>query len=401
MERFLRYVAIDTRSDPASGARPSTAGQTVLLGVLADELRAMGAADVALDGGGSYLTATIPASPGCGDEPVMGFLAHVDTSPDAPGDAVRPRLTERDGDTIITSDGSTLLGADDKAGVAEIMTAAEILLSGASGAQLDPPSAFRPRHGRVRIAFTTDEEIGRGADGFDVAAFGADFAYTVDGGEEGELEWENFNAAEAVVTIRGRSAHPGDARGKMLNALRVAGEFDAALPPDERPETTSGREGFFHLTRLDGDVSHAVMEYIVRDHDRSRFEARKRLLAEIASRLGEKYGGVGTPTADFGYAELGASLVEVALRDQYYNMREVMERHPEVVERARRAMRAAGVTPIERPIRGGTDGARLSHMGLPCPNIFTGGRDFHSLSESVSLAAMERAVRVIIEIARS
>jgi tripeptide aminopeptidase len=341
--------------------------------MLADELRALGAADVAMDANG-YVTATIPATPGCEDGPTIGFLAHVDTSPDAPGANIKPQLVERDGDTIVTSDGTTLLGADDKAGVAEIMTAAEYLLT--------YPEL---RHGRIRIAFTPDEEIGRGVDRFDVEAFGADFAYTMDGGEEGELEYENFNAAEARVAVRGISAHPGDAKGKMVNALRVAGEFDAALPAGERPETTSGYEGFYHLTHLDGTVSAAQMEYIVRDHDRTRFEERKKRLDEIAARLNGQY---------------GAGTVAVTLRDQYYNMREVVECHPEVIERAVTAMRAAGVEPRVNPIRGGTDGARLSYMGLPCPNIFAGGVNFHSLSESVSLRTMARAVQVIIEIAK-
>jgi tripeptide aminopeptidase len=372
LDRFLRYVSIDTQSDPASGECPSTPGQTALLRLPADELREMGAADVEMNAAG-YLTATIPATPGCEGEPVIGFLAHVDTSPDAPGAGVKPRLHERDGDTIITSDGTTLLGADDKAGVAEIMTAAEYLLS--------HPEM---KHGKVRIAFTCDEEIGRGTDRFDVEAFGADFAYTVDGGEQGELEYENFNAAEAVVTIRGVPTHPGDAKGKMVNALQVAMEFDAMLPAGERPETTEGYEGFFHLTRLDGTVAHAEAEYIIRDHDRERFEARKATIKDIAMRLDRKY---------------GEGAVEVTMRDQYYNMREVVERHPEVVERAKRAMRAAGIEPRVKAIRGGTDGARLSYMGLPCPNLFTGGRNFHSLSESVSLRAMQKAVEVIIAIA--
>ncbi len=381
VERFLRYVSVDTMSDPASGDFPSTPGQTVLLRMLADELAELGAADVVMDANG-YVTATIPATPGCEGEPTIGFLAHVDTSPDVSGAGVRPVMTsDADGDIIITSDGTTLLGADDKAGVAEIMTAVEILLSEAASAQHNPPSAFR--HGNVRVAFTSDEEIGRGVDRFDVEAFGADFAYTVDGGEEGELEYENFNAAEARVVVRGSSAHPGDARGKMLNALRVAGEFDAALPPLERPETTSGYEGFYHLMRLEGTVSQVGMEYIVRDHDRARFEARKAMLAAVAARLNDKY---------------GEGVVEVALNDQYYNMREVVERHPEIIERARRAMLAAGVIPVVKPIRGGTDGARLSFMGLPCPNLFTGGAGFHSLGESVSLGAMQRAVQTIVNI---
>ncbi len=370
----MKYVSIDTQSDPASADLPSTLGQLVLLHTLADELREMGAADVAMDANG-YVTATIPATQGCESEPTIGFLAHVDTSPDAPGAGVRPVMTlDIDGDTIITSDGTTLLGADDKAGVAEIMTAAEYLLA--------HPEV---RHGRVRIAFTSDEEIGRGVDRFDVAAFGADFAYTVDGGWEGELEWQNFNAAEAIVTIHGRSAHPGYARGMMLNALTVAREFDSSFPTFDRPETTSGFQGFYHLARLEGSVAHAEMEYIVRDHDQKWFEIRKKRLVDIAARLNEKYRG---------------EVVEVALRDQYYNMKEVMKQHPEVVERARRAIKAAGVSLREPPTRGGTDGARLSFMGLPCPNLFTGGFDFHSLTECVYLGAMQKAVEVIVEIVR-
>ncbi len=373
-ERFLRYVAFDTRSDPDSAECPSTPGQSALLRELAEELRGMGAAEVAMDTRG-YLTATIPATAGYEGEPVIGFLAHVDTSPDAPGANVKPQLREHGGDTVITSDGTTLLGADDKAGVAIIMAATEYLLAHQGIG-----------YGKVRIAFTSDEEIGRGVDDFDAAAFGADFAYTVDGGAEGELEYENFNAAGAIVTIHGRSIHPGEAKGRMINALRVAREFDAALPAAERPETTEGYEGFFHLTRLDGTVAGARMEYLVRDHDRGRFEARKATLAAIAARLNDKYGG---------------ERVSVELEDQYFNMREVVGRHPEVVERAEKAMRAAGVIPIVKPIRGGTDGARLSYMGLPCPNLFTGGENFHSLSESVSLAAMRKAALTIINIVKS
>ncbi len=372
LDRFLKYVSFDTGSDPVGTECPSTPGQTALLRVLADELREMGAADVAMESGG-YLTATIPATPGMETEPTIGFLAHVDTSPDAPGANIKPQLTERDGDVVITSDGTTLLGADDKAGVAAIMTAAEYLLT--------HPEM---KHGCIRIAFTCDEEIGRGVDRFDVRAFGADFAYTVDGGAEGELEYENFNAAEAILSIRGRGIHPGEAKGRMINALRVAAEFDALIPADQRPETTEGREGFYHPTRLDGTVSAAEMEYIVRDFERTGFERRKTTLTDIAARLNEKY---------------GEGTVSVTLRDQYYNMREVIERHPEIVQRAERAMRAAGVTPRVKPIRGGTDGARLSFMGLPCPNIFTGGENFHSFSERVSLNAMKKAMLTIVGIA--
>jgi tripeptide aminopeptidase len=376
LDRFLKYVSFDTRSDPASGATPSTPGQTVFLRALAGELREIGAAEVAIEGGGAYLTATVPATPGSETLPTIGFLAHVDTSPDAPGAGVKPLLTRGgDGDTIVTSDGTTLLGADDKAGVAAIVTAAEYLLA-------HPEIA----HGRLRLAFTTDEEIGRGVDRFDVTAFGADFAYTIDGGGEGELEYENFNAADARVEIRGVSAHPGDARGRMVNALRVAGEFDAALPADQRPETTGGREGFYHLTRLAGTVERAGAEYLIRDFERDRFEGRKKMLAAIAARLNLRY---------------GAGTVTVTIRDQYLNMREIVEKRPEIVERAKRAMRAAGVEPVVKPIRGGTDGARLSFMGLPCPNLFTGGAGFHSLAESLSMNALRKAVRTIIEIARA
>lgn len=326
----------------------------------------MGAAEVELHE--SYLTATIPASAGREDEPVIGFLAHVDTSPDASGAGVKPQIN---GDTI-SSDGTTLLGADDKAGVAEIMTATEILLAGGV------------KHGQVRLAFTTDEEIGRGVDGFDVEAFGADFAYTMDGEYLGELEYENFNAAEALITIIGKSAHPGDAKGKMVSALRIAIELDAMLPEDERPELVDGREGFYHLTRLVGTVEHAEMEYIIRDFDSTNFEIRKRALTEAVERVNK---GEGMATMD--------------IKDQYYNMYEVMVLCPHIIERAERAMRAVGVEPVIVPARGGTDGARLSYLGLPCPNLFTGGKNFHSLQEKASLTEMRKAVEVIVEICRA
>lgn len=430
-DRFLKYVSFDTQSDESSDSFPSTEGQAVLLQYLADEMHAIGLTEVATDGQG-YVTGTVPATVGCGAEPVIGFLAHVDTSPDMTGRDVEPQIIEnydggdirlggiaRDmdggdtslrsvvahdgngdageaggneihtaiymriadfpelvayrGHTVIHTDGTTLLGADDKAGVAEIMTAAEWLVK-------HPEIA----HGKIRIAFTSDEEIGRGVDRFDVAAFGADFAYTVDGGALGELEFENFNAAVAKVAIRGSSIHPGYAKGKMVNALRVAEEFDAMLPAAERPETTEGYEGFYHLTRLNGVVERAGMEYIIRDHDSARFEQRKAVIGRLAARLDAKY---------------GPGRVEVTLHDQYYNMREVLERHPEVVERAKKAMLAAGIEPVVRPIRGGTDGARLSFMGLPCPNIFTGGLNFHGKYECVSLDAMHKAVETIINIA--
>ncbi len=370
LDRFLRYVSFDTQSDPASKTYPSTKGQLALLQLLADEMRQMGVADVAMNEHG-YVTGTIPPTAGCESEPTIGFFAHVDTSPDAPGKNIKPQLIDLEGDTIIRSDGTTLLGADNKAGVAEIMTAAEHLL-----AHPELP------HGRIRIAFTPDEEIGLGVEHFDTQGFGADFAYTVDGGGLGELEYENFNAASANVSIRGRSIHPGNAKGMMVNALRVAIELDAMLPQDQRPETTEGYEGFFHITRLDGTVERATVEYIIRDHDRAKFEQRKSLLINAVENINRLY----------------KNSSKITISDTYYNMREILEKHPEVVERAKNAMLSVGVEPVVKPIRGGTDGARLSFMGLPCPNIFTGGGNFHSRDEFASLAAMTKAVEVIIAI---
>lgn len=374
LNRFLKYVSMDTQSDPESITYPSTPGQLVMLKYLADEMVSLGVTEVAMDETYGYVTGTIPASPGCENEPVVGFLAHVDTSPDAPGANVIPQIVETEGDIVITSDGTTLLGADDKAGVAEIMTAAEYLLS-----HPEIP------HGKIRIAFTPDEEIGHGVDYFDVKAFGADFAYTMDGGPEGELEYENFNAAGVKITIQGRSAHPGDAKGKMVNASRVAIELDSMLPGSERPETTEGYEGFYHLMQMCGIVERASLEYFIRDHCQMRFEERKRTVVEVIARINEKYGD-------------GTAIAEI--KDQYYNMREVLERYPEVVDRAKRAMVAAGVKPRVKPIRGGTDGARLSYMGLPCPNLFAGGENFHSRKESISLNAMKKAMLTIVGIAR-
>jgi len=397
-ERFLKYVGFDTQSDPESEKFPSTDKQLVLLKHLAEEMKSMGMTEVEMDRYG-YVMGTVPASPGYEDKKVIGFIAHVDTSPDMNGANIRPQVIENydggdiplngeltmtlkdfpelsffKGHTLITTDGTSLLGADDKAGVAEIMTAAEYLLA--------HPEI---KHGKIRIGFTPDEEIGRGVDFFDVKRFGADFAYTVDGGFEGELEYENFNAAGAKITIQGRNIHPGYAKDKMLNALQVAADLNNQLPVWERPEHTEGYEGFYHLTGLCGGGENATVEYIIRDHSREKFEAKKKYLIEVVDFLTEKY---------------GEGVITLNLKDQYYNMREMVEPHPEVIDIAMKAMEEAGVTPLVRPIRGGTDGARLSYMGLPCPNLFTGGMNFHGKYEYCSLNTMQKAMQTILNLAR-
>ncbi len=397
-ERFLKYVGFDTQSDPESEKFPSTDKQLVLLKHLAEEMKSMGMTEVEMDRYG-YVMGTVPASPGYEDKKVIGFIAHVDTSPDMNGANIRqqvienydggdiplngeltmtlkdfPELSFFKGHTLITTDGTSLLGADDKAGVAEIMTAAEYLLA--------HPEI---KHGKIRIGFTPDEEIGRWVDFFDVKRFGADFAYTVDGGFEGELEYENFNAAGAKITIQGRNIHPGYAKDKMLNALQVAADLNNQLPVWERPEHTEGYEGFYHLTGLCGGVENATVEYIIRDHSREKFEAKKKYLIEVVDFLTEKY---------------GEGVITLNLKDQYYNMREMVEPHPEVIDIAMKAMEEAGVTPLVRPIRGGTDGARLSYMGLPCPNLFTGGMNFHGKYEYCSLNTMQKAMQTILNLAR-
>lgn len=397
-ERFLKYVGFDTQSDPESEKFPSTDKQLVLLKHLAEEMKSMGMTEVEMDRYG-YVMGTVPASPGYEDKKVIGFIAHVDTSPDMNGANIRPQVIENydggdiplngeltmtlkdfpelsffKGHTLITTDGTSLLGADDKAGVAEIMTAAEYLLA--------HPEI---KHGKIRIGFTPDEEIGRGVDFFDVKRFGADFAYTVDGGFEGELEYENFNAAGAKITIQGRNIHPGYAKDKMLNALQVAADLNNQLPVWERPEHTEGYEGFYHLTGLCGGVENATVEYIIRDHSREKFEAKKKYLIEVVDFLTEKY---------------GEGVITLNLKDQYYNMREMVEPHPEVIDIAMKAMEEAGVTPLVRPIRGGTDGARLSYMGLPCPNLFTGGMNFHGKYEYCSLNTMQKAVQTLLNLVK-
>lgn len=391
-ERFLRYVAIETTSDPSGVEYPSTKCQFDLLHILRDELLSIGCTEVAIDRWG-YLTATIQATPGYDDEPVIGLLAHVDTSPDMSGCNVKPQIIENydpsrpiklgssgfelnatdfeelslfAGQTLITTDGTTLLGADDKAGVAEIITAAEYIIS-------HPEIS----HGKIRIGFTPDEEIGHGVDHFDVDSFGADFAYTIDSGLEGSMEYENFNAAKAIITIVGKNIHPGYAKGRMVNALDVACHIHSMTPAYARPQNTEDREGFLHLHTMCGTVERATMEYIIRDHDREQFERKKELLSKIVATQ---------------------SSATIVLEDQYYNMYEVLSHHQHVIERASQAIRLSGISPRITPIRGGTDGARLSFMGLPCPNIFTGGMNPHSRLEYVSVEAMARAVQVIINI---
>ena len=397
-ERFLKYVAINTRSDENSETFPSTAAEWDLLNALVEEMKLLGLEDVAIDKYG-YAMGTIPATKGKEGAPVIGFLAHVDTSPDMSGENVRPRiiesydgkdivlnnaltmkvadfpeLTKFIGHTLIHTDGTTLHGADDKAGIAEIMTAAEYLMA--------HPEI---EHGKIRIGFTPDEEIGRGVDFFDVKAFGADFAYTMDGGYEGELEYENFNAAGAKIAIQGRNVHPGYAKNKMINSIEVACELNSLIPAVERPQFTEGYEGFYHCIGLNGTVENATISYIIRDHDFEKFEKKKSWMYDVVGMLNNKY-GQGTLT--------------LTLKAQYYNMRKMVEPHPQVIDIALAAMRDADVEPIVRPIRGGTDGARLSFMGLPCPNIFAGGMNFHGKFEYCSLNSMEKSVKVIINIAK-
>ncbi len=394
LDRFLRYVSVDTQSDENSQTQPSTAKQLNLLGMLRDELVAMGV-EAVLDEYG-YVMGRIPSNCPGKDIAAVGFIAHADTSPDASGAGVKPliirnydggdialpgvpglalkpaefpELSQYRGQTLITTDGTTLLGADDKAGIAEIMDAVQYIIS---------HPEFK--HGDICIGFTPDEEIGRGVVKFDVARFGARYAYTMDGGAIGELEYENFNAAAATVHIQGRNVHPGYAKGKMKNAIRIANEFDALLPADQKPELTEGYEGFFHIIGFKGTVEEAEFSYIIRDHDLGLYEQKKALIQECAEKINARYGD-GTAT--------------VSVRHQYYNMRKEVEPHFHIVEKARLAMEMAGVKPKVQPIRGGTDGANLSFMGLPCPNIFAGGHNFHGRMEFVPLESMEAASLVI------
>ena len=398
LERFLKYVSFDTQSSEETGVTPSTPGQMVFARYLKDELESLGLQEVTLDDNG-YLFATLPANT---DEevPVVGFIAHMDTSPDMSGKGVSPRIVRNYdggditlcadenivlspaqfpellahvGEDLIVTDGKTLLGADDKAGIAEIVSAVVYL-------QQHPEI----KHGKIRIGFNPDEEIGLGAHKFDVEKFACDWAYTMDGGEVGELEFENFNAASAKLLFKGRNVHPGYAKNKMINSLRVANRFMSFLPDSETPEHTDGYEGFYHLIGVSGDVEQTTVSYIIRDHDRVRFEARKAEMQRLA---------------DLVNAEYGEQVVTLELKDQYYNMRQQIEPVMHVIDIAFEAMKAAGVEPHVKAIRGGTDGAQLSFKGLPCPNVFAGGLNFHGRYEFVPIQSMEKAMNVIVKIA--
>lgn len=400
IENFLQYVKIDTQSCETTKVTPSTEKQRDLARLLARQLTNMGAAEITYDKEHCYVYASVPATPGYEQGPVLGFIAHMDTSPAVTGTDVNPRIVENydggdillneeksiylsvsdfpdlqklQGQDLIVTDGTTLLGADDKAGVAEIMAMAEYLL-----AHPEIP------HGKIRVGFTPDEEIGEGADHFDVALFGADFAYTMDGAELGELEDETFNAAEAMLTIHGRSVHPGTAKGKMINAILIAQEFHGLLPVFQNPMYTEGREGFYHISDIHGNVEETTAEYIIRDHDRTLFEQKKELFMKCVDFLNLKY-GAGTAT--------------VEITDTYYNMKEVLIPHAHLMENACSVLRELGVEPKILPVRGGTDGSRLSYMGLPCPNLGTGGANYHSRFEYACVQSMEKATELLIKLA--
>ena len=396
--RFLKYVSFCTTSDEETNMTPSTPGQMEFAKYLANELKEIGMQEVTLDDNG-YVMATLPAN--VESKPVIGFIAHMDTAPDASGKNVKarivknydgndivlnaeknivfevakyPEILDYKGQDIIVTDGTTLLGADDKAGLAEIVTACEYLIQ--------HPEI---KHGKIRVGFTPDEEIGQGADHFDVEKFGCDFAYTMDGGAVGELEYENFNAAGCKVKVHGVNVHPGYGYHKMINSMRIANQFATMLPRWETPEHTQGYEGFYHLIAMNGSVEETTLQYIIRDHDRARFESRKREIEHLARKINQEY---------------GEGTVEVELRDQYYNMREKVEPVMHIVTLVEEAMKEVGVTPKVQPIRGGTDGARLSFEGLPCPNIFAGGVNFHSRFEYLPIPSMEKAMQVILQIVR-
>ncbi|NRB58679.1 MAG: peptidase T [Winogradskyella sp.] len=398
INRFISYVTIDTESDPTSNTTPSTEKQWDLANKLVEELKAIGLSDVTIDDN-AYIMATLPSNVNH-DVPTIGFISHFDTSPDFTGANVKPQIVENydgkdivlnaeenivlspsyfedlllyKGQTLITTDGTTLLGADDKAGITEIVTAMEYLIN--------HPEI---KHGEIKVGFTPDEEIGRGAHKFDVDKFGADWAYTMDGSQIGELEYENFNATGAVIKVKGKIVHPGYAKGKMINSMYYASEFINALPKDETPEHTEGYEGFFHLHTLEGKVESTTLQYIIRDHDKNKFEARKALMQKIIEDLNSKY---------------GSEIFEIEIKDQYFNMKEKVEPVMHIVDIAEDAMKQLDITPLIKPIRGGTDGSQLSYMGLPCPNIFAGGHNFHGRYEYVPVESMQKAVQVVCKIA--
>ncbi len=399
IDRFFSYVKVDTESDPNSDTTPSSKNQWDLANKLVEELKSIGMQDVSIDEN-AYIMATLPSNVNH-EVPVIGFVSHFDTSPDFTGKNVKPQIVENydgkdivlnkeqdiilspdyfedlllyKGQTLITTDGTTLLGADDKAGIAEIVSAMEYLIN-------NP----QIKHGKIRVGFTPDEEIGRGAHKFDVEKFGAEWAYTMDGSQVGELEYENFNAAGAVVKIQGKIVHPGYAKGKMVNSMYIATDFINSLPRLETPEHTEGIEGFFHLHNIEGDVDETKLEYIIRDHDHNHFEARKEMIQKLANDINEQY---------------GKEVVSVEIKDQYFNMREKIEPVMHIVEIAQKAMEQAGIEAIVKPIRGGTDGSQLSFMGLPCPNIFAGGHNFHGRYEYVPVESMLKAIEVIVNIAQ-
>ena len=399
IKRFVSYVTVDTESDPESKTTPSTSKQWDLANILVNELKEIGMQEVTIDER-AYVMATLPSNVDK-ETPVIGFISHFDTSPDFSGANVKPKIIENyngediilneaenivlspndfddlllyKGNTLITTDGTTLLGADDKAGIAEIITAMEYLIQ--------HPEI---KHGKIRVGFTPDEEIGRGAHKFDVKKFGADWAYTMDGSQVGELEFENFNAAGADVTIKGKIVHPGYAKGKMINSMYIATDFINSLPRLETPEHTEGRQGFFHLHSIKGDVDCTKLQYIIRDHDRGHFEARKEMIAKLGNELNAQYGN---------------EAIKVEIKDQYFNMREKIEPVMHIVDIAEKAMIQAEIEPSIKPIRGGTDGSQLSYMGLPCPNIFAGGHNFHGRFEYVPVESMLKAIEVIVNIAQ-
>jgi len=397
--RFISYVKVDTESDPNSTTTPSTKKQWNLANMLVEELRAIGMEEVSIDQN-AYIMATLPSNVDK-EVPTIGFISHFDTTPDFTGANINPQIIENydgndiilnkeeniilspkdfselllyKGKTLITTDGTTLLGADDKAGIAEIISAMEYLIK--------HPEI---KHGKIRVGFTPDEEIGRGAHKFDVKKFDADWAYTVDGSQIGELEYENFNAASALVTIKGKIVHPGYAKDKMINSMYIASNFIKSLPSLETPESTEGREGFFHLYSIKGEVDSTTLQYIIRDHDKANFEIRKKVIQELAIALNKQYGN---------------NLVSVEIKDQYFNMREKIEPVMHIIDIAEKAMKQAKIKPLIKPIRGGTDGSQLSFMGLPCPNIFAGGHNFHGRYEYIPLESMQKAIEVIINIAK-